>query len=224
MTIRSVLFPTLFLVVLFTASLLWAGCGPRKQSDNIPAQPYATVLESPGSEQGDILGRIRFPSEYNQRSVSFLLDGKTFVTQPDGRFRISRVPVGSHLMRVYVRGFQRVDRTFRVTTDQEMDLGPVQVDLARGRLLGRLTHPDGTSAGGVNIKLSPLSGVAATDKDGIFQFLGISSGAHTLIVDDPRYIRDAREVYLEVDQQLNLGNIQIFRRVVQENRTASRIR
>jgi hypothetical protein len=66
----------------------------------------------------------------------------------------------------------------------------------------------------------PDDGLAVTDGDGIFQFLGVSAGDHTLKVKDPRFFAGNQHFSLSSNELRNLGNIRVYPQVRGDTRTA----
>jgi len=196
---------------LFLALAAWGllACFAESDESQIPAQPFANLLELRGANTGELFGQIQFPSEYTQHSVTFQLRGRRFVTNPDGRFLISQIPVGTHPLEVHLEGFESVQQQVTVTEGQTARL-PLELRPARGRVYGRLVDPDGRSAEGIALRLAPYRGVTTTDSDGIFQFMGVSSGEHTLTLANQRYFIKARYLKLDPHEQRNLGIIPVY--------------
>lgn len=205
MTLRSL---TGWLLGIVAAGLL-AGC--NSSASGVPAQGYLTWLEAFGRTTGAVHGRVRFPSEYTQRSVTLTLDGETFVTHPDGRFRITRLPAGTHELSVQIKGFEPAVRRFSIHGDAFRRLEPLQLRLARGRVVGRLVYPDGRSAADLPLRLRPLGGETRSDGDGIFTFVGVHAGEHTLLIDNRRLAAKVKSFRLAQDEYRNLGIIRLKR-------------
>ena len=166
-------------------------------------------------------GQILFPSEYAQHSIRFELDDVTFVTHPDGRFRITNVPAGAHKLDVRIKGYEPVQAAVTIVDGQTMALEAVRLKEARGKVIGRLVQDKGHSAEGVELHMVPDDGVATTDGDGIFQFLGVSAGNHTLMVKDPRFFAGNQHFTLSSNERRNLGNIRVYKQTRGDPRTAS---
>ncbi|MEE8554657.1 MAG: hypothetical protein V3T00_02265, partial [bacterium] len=115
-----------------------AACERVIGMEDVPSQSYNTLLDALGEDWGSLRGQIFFPSEYTQRSVAFRVDDRQFVTHPDGRFHIIRIPSGAHRFAVSVKGFEPVDNEIAVATDEENRLSDVRLALARGQVIGRL--------------------------------------------------------------------------------------
>lgn len=188
-----------------------AGCGSSREDSGIPTQNYMSGLEAMGKDTGEIEGRIAYPSEYNQRSTVFALDDLRFVTHPDGRFHINRISAGSHTLSVRINGFEPIKMEVKVGSDQLLNLGKMQLNMARGKILGRVVDGKGRSAVGLELKLTPDGGISVTDKDGIFQFIGVRKGAYTLKVTDSNYFAKNKHFTVKEDQKRNLGLIHVFR-------------
>jgi len=209
-------------LAIFVAALgvlALAGCDQVGSAD-VPAQSYMNGLAAVVSHTGDLRGQILFPSEYAQHSIRFALDDVTFVTHPDGRFRVANVPAGEHRLDVRIKGYEPVSLKLAVDNGAEAQVGPVRLVEARGRVLGRLVAEKGASAEGVEVRLVPDDGVAVTDGDGIFQFLGVGAGDHTLMVKDARFFAGNQHFSLNSNELRNLGNIRVYPQVRGDTRTA----
>lgn len=206
-----------FLLIAAACAVLVTGCDG---GGDVPAQAYVNGLTAAVSKTGQLRGQILFPSEYAQHSIRFALDDLTFVTHPDGRFHISNVPLGQHWLDVRIKGYESRRVSLVVTDGKPMVLDPVRLVEARGKVLGRLVADKGGSAGGVEVQLVPDTGVALTDADGIFQFLGVGAGDHTLVVKDPRYFAGNQHFRLASNEARNLGNIRVFPQTRGATRTA----
>ena len=201
----------IFLAWIALATAL-SGCERVSGMEEVPAQTFATLPEVLGRETGSLAGQVFFPSEYTQRSVSIRLDGNTFVTHPDGRFFVTRIPAGKHVLSVQVKGFEPIERKVEVLPDKTGAVGEVRLALARGTVLGRLVFLDGASAQQLPVRLEPMGGQTTTDSDGIFKFIGVSTGQHQLLIEDPRYYTKALTVKLKPSETRNLGIVNVFRR------------
>lgn len=188
-----------------------AGCDSSPHRGDIPAQPFANALVALQGGSGDLRGRILFPSEFAQHSIRFSLGGVTFVTHPDGRFHVTRIPAGDHLLRVRIKGYEPVARPVRIAEGGNLQLHAISMVQARGRVLGRLVNRKGGSVSGVEVHLHPEGGVTVTDKEGIFQFLGVSAGDHTLRVKDKNYFAGNQHFSVKANHRRNLGNITVYR-------------
>ena len=65
---------------------------------------------------------------------------------------------------------------------------------------------------GLPVRLEPMGGQTTTDSDGIFKFIGVSTGQHQLLIEDPRYYTKALTVKLKPSETRNLGIVNVFRR------------
>jgi hypothetical protein len=200
------------LAILFFAcsALALAGCDVGGHGGDVPAQTYVNGLTAVVSRTGDLRGQILFPSEFAQHSIRFTLNEVTFVTHPDGRFHVSNVPAGEHWLDVHIKGYEPLHVAVPVTDGGLLTLDPLRLVDARGKVLGRLVGEKGGSAEGVEVRLVPDDGVAVTDGDGIFQFLGVSAGTHTLMVKDPRFFAGNQHFTLGSNEARNLGNIRVY--------------
>ncbi len=90
--------------------------------------------------------------------------------------------------------------------------GKMALRMARGKVVGRLVRESGESAPEVDVVLSPMRDMARTDRDGIFQFIAVNRGDHVLRITDDRFFTYNRNFSMGSGEQLNLGNIQVFRR------------
>jgi len=211
--IRPVLAAALGLMIL---------SAPMAFADSIPAQFYSAHLAERDVKTGSVSGIVSFPSEYSQRSTTFELSGKTFVTTPDGRFTVERIPPGKYLFSVNVRGYDPYQTTISIVAGRNKGLKGITLRMARSKVAGRLVHPDGTSAQGITVMLSPNGGTAITDKDGVFQFMGVPTGNHTLQISDSRYMATSRMIVtVKPAKHLNLGVISVIRRASREEPTTA---
>ena len=195
------------------AILLLVGCDDLSSEYRLPTQEFAKVLELDGRLAGRLFGKIVFPSAYTQRSVRFSLSGRTFVSQPDGRFVVENIPVGEHKLFIQIKNYEPIVQAVMITEEGMEQLGPWRLKLARGKVIGRLVGENGKSAARVKIRLVPLDGWAQTDSDGIFQFIGVHSGKHILRIMDEQFFTYNRQFNLDKGEQRNLGNIKVFRKV-----------
>ncbi|HKI96953.1 MAG TPA: carboxypeptidase regulatory-like domain-containing protein [bacterium] len=201
-------------------TVVFVGCDLGAGGGDMQAQSYVNGLVAFVTRTGDLHGQILFPSEYAQHSIRFALDDVTFVTHPDGRFRITNVPAGEHQLQVRIKGYEPVALPVQVAQGEELKVQPVRLVEALGRVVGRLVRDKGGSAEGVEVRLVPDDGVAVTDRDGIFQFLGVSGGDHTLQVKDPRFFASNQHFSLTNNERRNLGNIRVYRQTRGDPQTA----
>lgn len=197
---------------LITSAAAVPGCERVSGMEEVPAQTFATLPEVLGRETGSLSGQVFFPSEYSQRSVSIRLDNNTFVTHPDGRFVVTRIPAGAHRFSAQVKGFEPIERQIAIGADQTAALGELRLVLARGKVLGRLVYLDGASAVELPLRLEPIGGQTRSDGDGIFQFVGVPAGQHKLLIEDPRFYTKSLTVELRKNETLNVGIVNVFRR------------
>jgi len=209
----------LFLSVLVSAFAL-SGCQVGGSNGDIPAQSFQNALKAFNSDTGEVAGQILFPSEFSQHSIRFFLDEVTFVTHPDGRFRISRVPQGTRNFQVRIKGYEAVAQPVEVTPGESLNLPPLRLKKARGWILGRLVKEKGRSAPGISVHMVPDGGFAVTDNEGIFQFLGIAAGTHTLVIKDSLYFTGNRHFTLDSNERRNLGNIRVYKQTRLDHQTA----
>ena len=198
--------------LLCGVSLFLAACDEAAQEFRIPVQNYARVMELDGREPGRLHGTVVFPSAYAQRSVRFSLGERRFVTEPDGRFLIEKVPAGEYPLYIRVKSYEPIQRTVVVPAGQAAFAGRIILSMARGKVIGRLVAENGRSAAEVGVRLTPLGDLARTDDDGIFQFIGVQSGDHSLLIADPQYLTYNRKFTLNSGEHRNLGNIKVFRK------------
>ena len=203
----------IYICIFMTCSLLLVGCNSAKEGTDIPLQNYATGLSQVDGPTGSLHGTIRFPSEYNQRTVSFVVNGRRFITQPDGRFNLKNIPVGQHSLQVLVKGYEPIESTFQIQEDTMTTLPATRLTTARGKLYGRLVSEAGGSASNISVKLSPQGGVAKTDNDGIFEFIGVQTGAYSLSVVDNKFFTYDRTISINSGENHNLGVIPVHPRV-----------
>lgn len=208
----------LLISLLAATMLVFTACESAKETGDYPAQAYMNAVSAMGSAHGGLHGRIVFPSEYTQHSTRFTLNGLTFVTHPDGRFRIERVPEGTHMIEVRLKGYEWVRHEFTLVGDEEKTLEPMRLVVAKGAVLGRLVDEKGGSARDVEVHLAPFGGVTRTDGDGIFNFVGVSAGDLTLTIKDPEFFLGNQHFELTRNERRNLGNIAIFRQFKPGNR------
>lgn len=191
--------------------LLLAGCSRPAETHGVRAQQYGRLFEHVGVDTGAIYGRILFPSAYLQRSALIQLDGRSFVSNPDGRFLIEEIPAGAHEMTLHLKGFEPVRRRIAVAADRYNPAGELHLILARGLVIGRTVDERGRSAVDIPVRLTPTNETVLTDKDGIFQFVGVNAGAHELDIADERYFMPLQRFDLEPGEQRNLGIISVSR-------------
>lgn len=192
--------------------LLLTACDGVPDDYRLPPQEFTKVLELNGRESGTLFGRILFPSAYTQRSVRFTVGGRTFITQPDGRFLVESIPVGSHRLSILVKNYEPITQDILINGENAVQSGPWRLKMARGKVIGRLISENGKSTPGVDMRLLPLGEMAKTDADGIFQFLGVNSGSHVLRIMDSQFFTYNREFKMDKGEQRNLGNIKVFRK------------
>ncbi len=186
------------------------GCYGDSEGDAITAQPYSNVLSALREDTGEVSGRIVFPSEFSQHSIRFSLGGIAFVTHPDGRFRITRVPAGEHILQVHIKGYQPLRQRVGVRAGTAQTLPAFSLAPARGVVRGKLVTPKGVNAGGVQVQLDPNGGVNVTDALGHFQFVGVSAGHYDLRINDTRFAGAMHRVTLRENERHNLGIITVF--------------
>jgi hypothetical protein len=198
-----------------------SSCNSAPGTEEVPSQDYASLPQVLGHETGSLSGQIRFPSEYTQRSVTVQLGDSSFVTHPDGRFRITRIPAGPHRFAVRVKGFEPIEQELKVFPEQNLGLTPMRLALARGQVLGRVVFVDGQSASQLPLRLDPMGGITQSDHDGIFKFVGVYSGEHALTIEDKRFYTKAVTFRLNGNESRNLGIVQVFRRAGSQNAAIS---
>lgn len=209
------------LLLFFVASLGVTGCWQGAGTGDVPAQSYQNVLSAIGTESGDLFGQILFPSEFAQHSIRFSLDNLTFVTQPDGRFLVQRIPVGTHTFQVRIKGYESVFRPLVVSQNSQEKMKVFRLKEARGLVTGRLVKEQGSSAEGIEVHLEPDGGVMLTNGEGAFSFIGISAGKHVLKIRDPLYFTGNKHFILTSNEKRNLGTIEVFRQYRLNGKTAS---
>ncbi len=207
--------------LLFLAAFVFSGCDPVKEEFRVPAQDYAGLLELNGEKPGILYGRVMLPSAYTQRSIAFTLGDRGFYTQPDGRFRVNRIPPGEYPLKVAIRGYEPLQQQVTIPEDQAVGLGLLRLQFSRGTVMGRLIKENDNSAFAVTVELAPLGDRRQTDQDGFFQFVGVGAGPHALIISDPEFFTHDRKFELQPDQTLNMGNILVFRRALPTMRRVS---
>jgi len=201
------------LPICLLAAFVITGCSNKNNESQVPVQDYASGYESQDSQTGDVIGSLRFPSEYNQRSLKFTINKRAFFTQPDGRFHLENIPVGQYRLIAVVKGYEPVKKTFTIAADQTVVLKSLPLAIARGRVVGRLVAESGQSASDVKVQLAPQGGLAMTDNDGIFQFVGVPTGDYKLQVSDKKFFTYDRKITMESGKIQNLGNIEVHPRV-----------
>lgn len=192
------------------ALLFLGACGGKWGGDEVPFQPYSNALTALFSATGGLSGRVLFPSEYSQHSIRFSLGHLTFVTHPDGRFRISRIPAGTLRFTVNMQGYEPIQQTVTISSGSMTRLKQMALVLARGLVFGRLIHQSGTIAEGIRVQLAPLGGVGLSDNLGVFRFDGVKAGRHFLMIDDSRFSPKVKRFVLEANERLNLGVITVI--------------
>lgn len=205
---RALFVPLLLLGMLVAL----VACERSVAVTDVPAQHFASLLQSLGEPSGELSGQVLFPSEYAQRSVVLHVDSTPFVTHPDGRFRIVRVPAGIHRLVVHAIGFEPLKRTVAVPKDGAVRLEALRLNVARGRVFGRLVYLDGDAAGDMPIRLEPGGVSTTTGADGIFQFVGVPGGDYVMELVDPRFYTKALRFDLPSGGARNLGVLNVFRR------------
>jgi len=197
---------------LIGAALI-AACDKSPESTDIPAQRYTSRINLVGKAAGSLKGQVLFPSAYSQRSAAFYVNGVQLATMPDGRFWVRSIPAGDHEFRVYVPGFEPVVRPVRIGGGQLTDTLAIALRPTWGKLVGRVVGDDGRSAAGAIVRLEPYGLIGSTDKDGIFQFLGVGAGDHLLAVKCTGCDPEERAIKLQSNESRNLGIVTIHRRV-----------
>ena len=209
------------LLLFLVTSLGVAGCWQSTDMGDVPAQSYQNALSALETDNGNLFGQILFPSEFAQHSIRFSLDSLTFVTQPDGRFFIKRIPVGTHTLQVEIKGYESVYRSFDVAEDAQEKMRVFRLKEARGLVSGRLVKERGSMAEGIEVHLEPDGGVTLTNREGVFSFIGISAGKHVLKIRDPLYFTGNKHFNLISNEKRNLGTIKVFRQSRLNGKTAS---
>lgn len=209
------------LLLFLLASLGVTGCWQGADRGDVPAQSYQNALSAMGTESGDLFGQILFPSEFAQHSIRFSLDNLTFVTQPDGRFLVQRIPVGTHTFQVQIKGYESVFRPLEVSLNSQEKMKVFRLKEARGLVTGRLVKERGSSAEGIEVHLEPDGGVMLTNGEGAFSFIGIRAGKHVLKIRDPLYFTGNKHFNLTSNEKRNLGTIEVFRQSRLNGKTAS---
>ncbi|MDH5751329.1 MAG: hypothetical protein OEZ59_02790 [Deltaproteobacteria bacterium] len=199
--------------LVISALLVLGGCDKGAGNEDIPAQNFGHSIDTLGKETGELTGRIQFPTEYSQRSAMFNIGEISFVTHPDGRFRLKGLPRGRHQLQVRINGYEKMEVSFDILPDEVTELANLNIQEAKGRVLGRLVDGNGKSASGLALRLSPSEKVVTTDNDGIFQFLGVGQGRHVITLQDPVFFTANRHLRLGGNETQNLGNIEVFRRL-----------
>jgi hypothetical protein len=193
-------------------SALAGGCLAAPGQDGVPGQRFGNLLELGNVPRGALGGRLLFPSEYAQRSVDFQFGGRLFVTTPDGHFLIEGIPAGAYRLEIHLPGYEAIEQSIAVAGGSRAEAGILKLKRAGGRVVGRLVLPDGTSAAGVQLRLEHYPSAVASDKVGIFQFMGVGAGAYRLIVSDTRFAAAERTLELRSGELRNLGVIPVTER------------
>lgn len=213
----------LAVALLCAAVALLPACDGDSGQQDLPSQNYVDALTALAQPTGDLEGQILFPSEYSQHSIRFTLDALTFVTHPDGRFRIKRVPAGSRRISIRIKGYEPVESTFELKSGGQLALDAMRLVQARGRVLGRLVTNNGRSAEGVRVRMEPDQGAVVSDMDGIFQFHGVGSGKHMLVFRDQVYFAGNVHIELIPNETRNLGNIRVYRQTRGDARSLTQV-
>ncbi|HUJ76375.1 MAG TPA: carboxypeptidase regulatory-like domain-containing protein [bacterium] len=208
--VRGTMRLTVSLLCLLSLGLL-AACDHSPGVADIPAQHFTSTLNLLGRGEGSVAGQIVFPSEYTQRSATFSLDRVKFATEPDGRFLVRTVPAGQHTLGVYLPGFDPIERTLEVRNKELANVQRLALQPAWGKVLGRVVGPDGASAAGLQVLLQPYGIASTTDRDGIFQFLGVGAGDHVVAVNAPGFLPLQRPLHLASNEVRNLGILPVQR-------------
>ena len=207
-------------LICFLALLLLGACGGKWGRDEVPFQPYTNALTAFFSDTGDLSGKVLFPSDFSQHSIRFSLGQFTFVTHPDGRFRISRIPTGAHRFRVNMQGYEPILQTVTISKGSTTRLNQMALVQARGLVFGRLINQSGNIAAGIRLQLVPLGGSGLSDRQGVFRFDGVKAGNHLLKIDDSRYSPRVKRFVMEANERRDLGVITVFRLPGTSRRTA----
>ena len=213
MTFRRTLFGCLALLFL-------GACGGKWGGDEVPFQPYTNALTALFADTGDLSGKVLFPSEFSQHSIRFSLGEFTFVTHPDGRFRISRIPTGAYRFIVNMHGYEPIHQTVEISRGNTTRLNPMALVQARGLVFGRLINQSGNIAAGIRLQLAPFGGVGQSDQRGVFRFDGVKAGIHLLKIDDARFSPQEKRFVTKANERRNLGVITVFRLPGSSRRTA----
>jgi len=200
-------------VLALAGAVLAASCDKSPESTDIPAQHYTSLINLVGKAAGSLKGQVLFPSAYSQRSAVFYVNGVQLTTMPDGRFWVRSIPAGDHELRVYVPGFEPVVRVVRIASGQLTDAEAIALKPTWGKLVGRIVGDDGRSAAGATVRLDPYGLIGSTDKDGIFQFLGVGAGDHLLAVRCTGCDPEERAIRLQSNETRNLGIVTVHRRM-----------
>lgn len=212
---------TLRRTLICCMALLFLGaCGGKWGGDDVPFQPYTNALTAFFSDTGNLSGRVLFPSEFSQHSIRFSLGEFTFVTHPDGRFRISRIPTGTHRFIVNMQGYEPIRQTVTISRGNTTRLEQMAMVQARGLVFGRLINQSGNIAAGIRVQLDPLGGVGLSDHRGVFRFDGVKAGHHLLKIDDSRFTPKVKRFVMEANEHRNLGVITVIRLPGSSRRTA----
>lgn len=215
-------------LMFFVASIMAGGCdsAPQKSVPGqkvLASQSFTQAMDNADPSFGQVKGQIKFSSAYAQRSATFQIDNRKFVTEPDGWFLIEKIPAGTYNFQVRIRGYEGVQFRFNVDSNALVNLKPVPMAHARGRVVGRLVDDQGRSAASVPVILIPQGGMAVTDKEGIFQFMGVSGGDHSLITKNGMVNFSQKGFHVNSGEMKNLGNIQVDRQPVGTINPSSKI-
>jgi len=194
------------------AILACAGCDKSPESADIPSQTYTSRFNLVGKAAGSLKGQVVYPSAYSQHSAPFFLNDVQLSTLPDGRFWVRSIPAGEHRLSLYVPGFESIVRLVRIGGNQLTDAQALVLKPAWGSLVGRVVTDDGRSAAGATVRLEPYGLIGATDRDGIFRFMGIGGGEHVLEVQCAGCKSEQLVVRLQANEERNLGNLTVHRR------------
>ena len=208
------------LILAAVFPLVLGACNTDGEQGDVSPQSFTNALTAIQSATGELGGRIVFPSEYSQHSIRFSLGPITFVTHPDGRFHVTRVPTGTYLLRVHKKGYEPVSKTVTIPDGGIARMHPLRMVLARGVVLGRLVHEKGRYAKGLAVRLYPGGGISTTGHNGMFRFVGVGPGEHFVRVMDPQYTAYEKRVVLKPSEKRNLGNITVFQQSRENEPTA----
>jgi hypothetical protein len=200
------------LALAIAGAVLFAGCTKSPESTDIPPQNYTSRINLIGKTSGSLTGQVVFPSAFTQHSTSFFINSVQLSTLPDGRFWVSSIPAGDYVLRVYVPGFEPIVQSVRIGKDQVTQVQGLALKQTLGKLVGRVVADDGRSAAGAVVRLEPYGLIGSTDRDGIFQFMGVGPGEHMLAVQCTGCERQEVPIRLRANEARNLGIVTVHRR------------
>ena len=191
---------------------VWARCpdGGTSPIEEVDVQADADArLDLVIPPSSDVLGRLVSPgpellagtlavAELDGRPSHLLSSFLRSAAAPDGHFRLSGLPPGSHALAVSAPGFGPKRLEVVVAGAEPIDVG--DVELERGLFIrGRIGDAAGLPIAGARIRGHITGGggsspEALSEADGTFTLAGLEEGAYTLIASAAGYGEARREV------------------------------